>query len=256
MRVYTTVKNLVKNITHIKMYNELKLCAISDLHGTLPLITESADIMIIAGDISPLRIQRNHPSMLEWLHTEFVDWIMKLPVDKVYLTPGNHDFWFESQSKTAFHKLENLTMNKMQILVNESVSYIDKFSQSWLIFGTPYCHIFGNWPFMRSESYIEEKFKKIPDVVDIIISHDPPYGSGADQILERRRWNNTIPEYVGNKQLTDRIKNVDFKLLLCGHIHSGEHSVVPFHSGFVSNVSILDEQYNEHYIPQYYTLKK
>ena len=39
----------------------MKLIAISDLHGSLPKIEDKADIMIIAGDISPLNIQGNKP---------------------------------------------------------------------------------------------------------------------------------------------------------------------------------------------------
>jgi len=238
------------------MNKELKIIGISDLHGIIPLIKDSADILIIAGDISPLDIQRNHPKMKEWLETDFVNWIMKVPVDKVYLTPGNHDFWFEGKSETALYELRKLTSFKLEILINETKTYTDKDDNDWSIFGTPYCHIFGNWPFMRADEYMEEKFKAIPDVVDIIISHDPPYGSGADQILESRRWNNTIPEFVGNIPLNNRVKEVDFKLLLCGHIHSGNHDATPYHSGLVANVSILNEHYDENYKPLYFTLNK
>lgn len=38
---------------------KLKIVAISDLHGNLPIITEPADIMLLAGDIVPLNIQFN-----------------------------------------------------------------------------------------------------------------------------------------------------------------------------------------------------
>ena len=69
----------------------MKLIAISDLHGNLPVIEENADIMIIAGDISPLIIQRNKPKMIEWLKTDFIDWINSLNVEKVYLIAGNHE---------------------------------------------------------------------------------------------------------------------------------------------------------------------
>ena len=38
---------------------KLKIVAISDMHGKLPVIKEPADIMLIAGDIVPLEIQFN-----------------------------------------------------------------------------------------------------------------------------------------------------------------------------------------------------
>ena len=53
----------------------MKLIAISDLHGNLPVIEENSNILIIAGDISPLNIQGNKPKMIKWLKTRFIDWI-------------------------------------------------------------------------------------------------------------------------------------------------------------------------------------
>ena len=44
----------------------MKIAGISDLHGYLPNI-EKSDILLIAGDISPLNIQFNKPEMKKWL---------------------------------------------------------------------------------------------------------------------------------------------------------------------------------------------
>ena len=69
----------------------MRLIAISDLHGNLPEIKEQADIMIIAGDISPLYIQGRKSNMTNWLKNEFIDWINSLNVETVYLIAGNHE---------------------------------------------------------------------------------------------------------------------------------------------------------------------
>lgn len=69
----------------------MKLIAVSDLHGSLPKIEDEADIMIIAGDISPLYIQGRKPAMISWLKNEFIDWINSLNVETVYLIAGNHE---------------------------------------------------------------------------------------------------------------------------------------------------------------------
>ena len=233
----------------------LRVAAISDIHGYFPIIEEPADILLIAGDISPLEIQFNKPKMKIWLETEFAYWIKSLPVDRVFLIAGNHDSYLESISKTNILALQQACV-KLTYLKNEVCDYVDSYGQVWTIFGTPYCHIFGNWPFMRSEEYMTEKFKQIPDEVDIIISHDPPFAAGdVDVILEapQHRFERMFT-HLGNDPLRDRIEKVNYKLLVCGHIHGGSHD---FNEEWKSvNVSYLNEYYEPHYDPFYITLTK
>ena len=236
---------------------KLKIAAISDLHGYFPEMVESADILLIAGDISPLQIQFNKPKMKTWIETEFAYWIKSLPVDKVFLIAGNHDSYFENISQSKIVAMQQ-ACEKLIYLKNELAHYIDSSGQYWSIFGTPYCHIFGNWPFMRSEEYMIEKFKEIPDQVDIIISHDPPFAAGdVDVILDvpvGRMGRVRLHEHLGNQPLRARIEHVDYKLLVCGHIHGGEHT---FNEGWKSvNVSYLNEAYEPHYPIFYTTLNK
>lgn len=230
----------------------MKVIAISDLHGTLPVIEEEADILIIAGDIVPLDIQFNKPACQDWLFGEFVDWANALPVERVFVVAGNHDALMETwKTNTKRLQLVNASVGKMIIyLCNESYDYIDKNGEIWTIFGTPYCHQFGNWPFMRSEEILEEKFKALPEEVDIIISHDPPYGVGFhDCILEKAYSRSIGPEHVGNLPLRKQLEKTKFKWLFCGHIHSGDHNPSEFMGGNVVNVSINNEHYTATYEP-------
>lgn len=233
----------------------LRVAAISDIHGYFPTIEEPADILLIAGDISPLEIQFDKPKMKIWLETEFAYWIKGLPVERVFLIAGNHDSYLESISKTNILALQQACV-KLTYLKNEVCDYVDSYGQVWTIFGTPYCHIFGNWPFMRSDKYMTEKFKQIPDEVDIIISHDPPFAAGdVDVILEapQHRFERMFT-HLGNDPLRDRIEKVNYKLLVCGHIHGGSHD---FNEEWKSvNVSYLNEYYEPHYDPFYITLTK
>ncbi len=223
---------------------KLKIAAISDIHGYLPEMIEPADILLLAGDISPIEIQFNKLKMKNWLKTEFAQWIKSLPVEKVFMVAGNHDSYFEGISKANILEMSQ-ACQKLIYLKNETTHFIDKEGQLWSIFGTPYCHIYGNWPFMRSEEYMVEKFKKIPDEVDIIISHDPPFAAGdVDVILDvpvGRLGKVRLHEHLGNQPLKERIENVNYKLLVCGHIHGGEHI---FNNEWRTvNVSYLDEAY-------------
>ena len=231
----------------------MKVCAISDLHGYLPKI-EKSDILLIAGDISPLEIQFNKPKMKVWLETEFAYWIKSLPVNKVYMVAGNHDAYFEGINQMNLAELKNQCDFKLIYLENNYVVHRHN-GVEYKIFGTPYCHIFGNWPFMRSDERMEEYFKSIPDEVDIIISHDPPYGIGqVDQILEMVRWSNQLLRHCGNPPLVKRLNKIKYKLLVCGHIHSGDHELFEFNNGQVVNVSLKNENHQVHYEPFYYEL--
>ena len=230
---------------------KIKIAATSDLHGYFPEMIEPADILIIAGDISPLEIQFNKPKMKIWVETEFAYWVKSLPVDRVYLIAGNHDSYLESISRSNILAMQQ-ACQKLTYLKNETTHYIDNNGQLWSIFGTPYCHIFGNWPFMRSEEYMTEKFKQIPDEVDIIISHDPPFAAGdVDVILEApQHRSQRMFQHLGNEPLKARIENVNYKLLVCGHIHGGDHNL---HETWKTvNVSHLNEWYKPTY-PIFYT---
>lgn len=230
--------------------NKLKIVAISDLHGFLPEITEPADIAIIAGDIMPLAVQFDKSGSKLWLETEFTYWVKNLPVDEVFLVAGNHDAYFESISKTNLSIFLNGCDRRLRYLKNETVTYFDSNGLAWTIFGTPYCHIYGNWPFMRTDEYMTEKFKEIPDKVDIIISHDPPFAVGdADVILDTSRSPILNWQHLGNPPLANRINNVHYKLLVCGHIHGGDHELNPWFK--VVNVSQLNEGYKPYYKPFY-----
>ena len=164
------------------------------------------------------------------------------------MVAGNHDAYFESISATNLGLFRQATNFKLNYLKNSTLVYHSEDGKAIKIFGTPYCHRFGTWPFMRDESYMEEKFKEIPDDVDIIISHDPPYGVGqVDCILQECRNSRETLENLGNIALSNRIKETNFKLLVCGHIHSGDHSLF----NKCVNVSHLDEFMDPFYEPFY-----
>lgn len=235
----------------------MKIIAISDLHGYLPTIEEQADIMLIAGDISPLQIQGTKTLMKEWMKGEFIPWINELKVEKVFLVGGNHDFLLNNASYTDITEWKMLTSQKLVLLNNETTTYIDDNGESWTIFGTPYCHIFGNWPFMISDEALAEKFKEIPEEVDIIISHDPPYGVGFHDCNLQKPYSRSIgPEHLGNKPLRKQLEKTKFRLGVFGHIHSGDHNITEFNGGKVVNVSLLDEYYQPIYKPLILELEK
>ncbi|GMO69321.1 MAG: hypothetical protein Nk1A_8350 [Endomicrobiia bacterium] len=224
----------------------MKLAAISDLHGFLPVITEKVDLVLIGGDISPLEIQRDQFMMLRWFKDQFYQFINNLNCDKVVLIAGNHDFGME-RSIVDF----KIFGDKLVYLKNELYEY-----NGLKIFGTPYCHIFGKWPFMKRNSDLRREFKAIPENLDILLTHDPAFGlNKTDSVLDYGEDN------LGNVPLRDRLEELITppKYIFSGHIHTGNHNLEEFtlNSGckvFCANVSVKNEEYKPIYPPLFVEL--
>ena len=230
----------------------MKVAAISDLHGILPLYPSDywkdlndCEILFICGDILPLNIQFNMVESKRWLIEEFKLWAYDLPVEKIYLIAGNHDAWFERNDMLA-HSIFS-KYDKATYLNNEYVDYIStQDSKRYRIFGTPYCHIFGNWPFMRDENTLASKFAQIPENVDILMTHDAPYGT-SDICLEG--WA-ADGRHKGCPELRDAIIEKKPKWNVKGHLHSTNREIEILGETKVVSCSILDESYRLIYDPQ------
>lgn len=230
----------------------MKVAVISDLHGHLPIYPspywegiEECELLLICGDILPLSIQSNMPRSRDWLIEEFKPWAASLPVEQVYFIAGNHDFWFEKNDIEA-RKIFSLN-DKVTYMKNEYLDYYASIqdSKTYRIFGTPYCHMFGNWAFMRGEETLAHKFSEMPDDVDILISHDAPYGT-SDICFEGF---STSKGHIGCPELRDAILEKKPKYCFHGHLHSSNHGEEVLGETKVYNTSILNEQYNLVYEP-------
>ena len=222
----------------------MKICGISDLHGQLSGYTiPEADILCICGDISPLKFQFNIPSMDGWFKKRFIPWCQKQPVEQVYLIAGNHDNFLENRHYTI-HKY--LMGTKINYIEDSLCEYVDDNGKIWKIWGTPWCHIFGNWAFMRSPEFETEKFSLIPEDVDILLTHDPIFG--YCDISRESKFNNKT--HLGNKQLYKRLLNFNYNCVsICGHIHTGDKGPITFNNITCYNASLLNESYIKTFNP-------
>ena len=229
----------------------MKVAVISDLHGFLPIYPckywegiEECELLLICGDILPLNIQSNMQKSRDWLIVDFKPWVASLPVEQVYFIAGNHDFWFERNDKEA-HMIFS-KQDKVTYLKNEYADYIStQDAKVYRIFGTPYCHQFGNWAFMRDEEILAKKFNQIPGNVDILLSHDAPYGT-SDICFEGF---SASKGHIGCPELRDAIIASKPKYNFHGHLHSSNHGEEILGETKVYNTSILNEQYDLVYKP-------
>lgn len=225
----------------------MKICAISDLHGQFPEIKE-CDILFICGDIVPLRMQHNTPQSFKWFEKEFIPWCEKQPVKQIYMVAGNHDFFLEDERKSKSY----LTETKITLLYNECTSYIDG-DKEYIIWGSPNCHIFGNWAFMYPENINREDYEKMIDNIDFLITHDAPYGRNDVLLQEDCLW--ADGRHIGNIPLVEVVKEKKPKYHFTGHLHSTDHNLVDYDGTKTACVSLLNENYKMVYEPLYLTIE-
>ena len=176
-----------------------------------------------------------------WITNEFLPWCEKLSCERIFLIAGNHDAFLE-RKKEKFKSL--LLGSKVVYLENELSEYITDNGDCYKIFGTPYCHIFGNWPFMRTDEVLKNKFFDIPEDCDIVFSHDCPFGTG-DVCLELNE------KHRGSIPLRDAIIRSKPRYLFTGHLHSANHNCEILEDTEVYNTSIVNERYEVSYEPLY-----
>ena len=210
-----------------------KIVAVADLHGNLPQDIPECDLLIIAGDICPDYQYPASPKSLymqrKWLDENFNVWLRdRLPAEIVGIW-GNHDFVGEQDPPDLLWTLLEDTLTSRCGLH---------------IYGTPYTPRFYDWAFMETEAQLAERFARIPEGLDILVSHGPPLWV-CDRPAESRG------DHVGSEALYNRLYAMENppKHLICGHIHGGrgwgtvfcEHGSVQ-----VWNVAGVDEAYAPH----------
>lgn len=225
----------------------MRICVTSDLHGNLPDI-ETCDLLLLCGDIVPLRMQRNIPQSKKWLSHEFAQWVNEAPCELVYMVGGNHDFALANMYRDELQKTSILytpTKHKLALIDNNFEYYYFE-NKEYVIWGTPYCKIFGNWAYMYEPETLKEAYATMPEHCDIVLTHDAPKLCGLGVIHQ-----SIDQENAGNPWLADEILRKHPRYVFCGHIHSGEHNLQKLDDIHLANVSLVDESYKVAYKPLY-----
>jgi Icc-related predicted phosphoesterase len=218
----------------------MKIVAISDIHGSLIQFEESGDLLLLAGDLFPATNHNLHYQH-DWYKYKFARWLAKLPFKDIIIVAGNHDFFFE---KMAHNKIISPLPLNCHYLMDEEIQ-IDDFK----VYGSPWQPVFFNWAFNLTEARLKEKFDKIPNDTDILVTHGPPLRIGDGDVTFQRY----DKSHKGSVALAEAVKRVKPKLHVYGHIHTGNHLVTTelydnTECIFV-NVSLLDEDYKRAYKP-------
>lgn len=195
----------------------MRIVAISDTHRLHNDIkVPDGDVLIHAGDFTGTG--KIHEI------AAFDVWLAKQPHRHKIVIAGNHDVTFETMPHIARASLQHATY------LEDSGVEIDGFK----IWGSPWQPRFCNWAFnVERGEKLRQKWEQIPERVDILITHGPPYGI-LDSVASG--------EHVGCEELLKAVDRVHPRLHVFGHIHESSGSRWAGDILFV-NASICDGRY-------------
>lgn len=210
----------------------MRIVCISDTHGLHGRIqVPDGDVLVYAGDLC------NTGSEDDVLH--FAAWIDRLPHRRKIVIAGNHDWYFQKESRLA------------QAYLERDVTYLQDSGceiEGVKFWGSPWQPWFMDWAFNlpRRGLMLREKWNLIPVDTDVLITHGPPHGI-LDQVRVQPLglWS---PEEgsssgpLGCEELAIRLHAVKPRLHVFGHIHDG-YGVLQGKQTLFINASICTEAY-------------
>lgn len=208
------------------MSDKIRISCIADCHGHFPSDLPSGDLLILAGDYTA----RHTYHEFEY----FVTWLNQQDYKKKIVIAGNHDSPLESDGAQLLKWAKDT-----EYLQDSGTEF-----EGLRIYGSPWSLTFpGINPkctaFTGTEEELKEKFDLIPNDVNILITHSPPYG-----ILDKT----VRGEYVGSKMLKMKVLNFSppIKYWIFGHIHEsyGQAQMINKDASTIfMNCSHVDENY-------------
>jgi len=196
----------------------MKTVFLSDTHNYEVAVPEG-DLVVHCGDAT----ERGTIQEV----SKFAEWFGKLPHRHKLFIAGNHDFLFE----------QNPTVARL-ILKDNGIAYLEDDYlelEGLRIYGTPQQPYFHGWAFNREEEDLMEIYERIPDGLDILITHCPPRGI-LDEVAQDFKL-----RHIGSYDLLQKVSRAKPKFHCFGHCHVGygAKSVI---DTFYINASICNER--------------
>lgn len=202
--------------TCFKFSSILTIDCISDLHGSYPDLP-GGDLLIIAGDLTARHTEEEF--------MQFLDWMRPLKYRKKIFIAGNHDAFLErginKKVWESYQFDDSQGINCATYLCDSGTEFegLNIWGSAWTLSFegmNPNCKAFT----LNSEQEIEKKWDKIPEGIDILITHSPPYGFLDESIHPYNR------KYIhrGSKSLLHKVLEIRPRLHIFGHIHEGNGS--------------------------------
>lgn len=181
----------------------MKIATISDTHSYhREIVVPDADVLICSGDIT----WKGELSIIE----DFCKWMKNLPHKYKIVIFGNHE--------TGLQKTGPKRDAALQMFKDANIIHLDDSNvtiDNRKIYGSSWNCWFHNWEYnVERGNDIAQKWKLIPEDVEILVLHQPPYGT-LDMVEE---YTNLV--HIGCKDLANRINELNkLKVVTFGHYH-------------------------------------
>ena len=193
----------------------MRLVLISDTHGLYrQLDVPDGDLLIHAGDIT----MNSKP---DWMYRHFDIWLGELPHRFKIVIPGNHDWLLEDPARRG-------VITNAVLLVDSGVEV-----EGIRIWGSPTTPLYGGAFGKSNPDDIKRLWAQIPDGLDILITHGPPFA-----ILDHSR---SSERREGCPYLLEAVFRAFPRVHVFGHIHHGYGTLGTDATLFV-NASLMGEE--------------
>jgi predicted phosphodiesterase len=224
----------------------LKAIVISDTHSlhddlTLP----DGDILIHCGDWT----NRGRAHEMD----NFLTWFIAQPHKHKVFIAGNHELTLDDDKREYALALVHEYVDK-----SENVHYLENSSvtiEGIKIYGSPISPIWVNgWAFnFERGPEMAEEWEKIPDDVQLLITHGPPYGI-LDLVVDKPK-NVGRDLHQGCEELILRVKELkQLKTHVFGHLHYNGGQTTVIDGVTFGNAAFCDDDHNPVHSPLELTL--
>lgn len=175
----------------------MRLVFISDLHNKLGQIDPPpADVLCICGDLTI------NGTAEELIRFNADLGRIRHKYKYVVCIAGNHDRLLAED----YYHAKSLLTNASHYLQDELVEL-----DGVKFYGSPWTITFKHWYFMLNRGpQIRQKWDMVPDGVDVLLTHSPPYG-----IFDKAKDGTN----VGCRDLFDKVMKIKPRIHAFGHVH-------------------------------------
>lgn len=203
----------------------IRICAIADVHEQWEALRiPQCDLLVVAGDLTYIGDYAKISEFNTWCHR-----LKQGRVGEIVVIAGNHDLSAERTPDTFSALLPDVVY-----LCDQEATV-----KGLRVYGSPWTPSFfrQHWVFNADRGQeIMEHWSKIPQGLDVLVTHGPPFGIGdLTPRLER----------VGCVDLLNTITNMGDqapRLHIFGHIHGGYGMTYRDKTVFM-NASVCTEHY-------------